>query len=110
MQDWREEKLQVSGPAENLGMSPIKFTILWPDAGDAPQMQAASRREESLPSVACAPRVAVCAAAGGVCMCARAISGAHRPPEILGNINIKIYIYIKSLNKEWVTECERCAR
>ncbi|CAB1446234.1 unnamed protein product [Pleuronectes platessa] len=44
---------------------PITFTILRPAAGDAPQMQAASRREERLPPVACAPRVAVSAAAGG---------------------------------------------
>lgn len=55
--------------SEELGCSselPIKFTILRPAAGDAPQIQAASRREERLPLVACAPRVAVSAAAGGV--------------------------------------------
>lgn len=44
----------------------INFTILRPAAGDAPQIQTASRREERLPPVVCAPRVAVSAAAGGV--------------------------------------------
>lgn len=59
----------LSRGSEELGCSselPIKFTILRPAAGDAPQIQAASRREERLPLVACAPRVAVSAAAGGV--------------------------------------------
>lgn len=54
---------------------PIKFMILRPAAGDAPQIQTASRREERLPLVVCAPRVAVSAAAGGVCAQRSAMHG-----------------------------------
>eukprot|EP00064_Thunnus_orientalis_P004613 superscaffoldBa00000423_g4625 len=59
-------KLREVSSGNRSSVLPIKFTILRPAAGDAPQIQAASRREERLPLVACAPRVAVSAAAGGV--------------------------------------------
>lgn len=63
---------------------PIKFMILRPAAGDAPQIQTASRREERLPLVVCAPRVAVSAAAGGVWAQRRAMHGVQIQKKVIG--------------------------